>query len=124
MNDERTFIALIVADATVVSALGSDGNSQVKLYASNTVPQGLEMPYATYFDVTGVPTNKLKSTPDSDRLIIQIDVFSRSKAQARAIGTAIRNIAQQHGRLLGFRDLYDADLMAHQHEMDFSYFGT
>lgn len=122
MADARDFAALVAADSGVQSTLGYDAESpaQVKFYAS-PAPEGVSLPLATYFVVSGDPTNKISGRPQSDRLLIQIDIFSRSKAESMAIADAIRAAVDTTSQLLNFRDLFEPAIKAHRVSQDFSY---
>lgn len=122
-TDERTFIAAIVADAGAAAALGTDASSQVKLYAS-PAPQGQALPLATYFTVNETPTNKLSGGSTSSRYLIEIDVFSRDKGQAKSIAAAIKTAAETVATMEGSRDLYEQEISAHRISMDFAFYGT
>lgn len=123
-RDESTFWSLIKSDATVISAVGTDDHSpaQVKVYAS-PAPEGTALPLVTYFLVSGAPENKLPSVPASDRLVIQVDVFSRSKSEVKTIARAVRDSAEPSAYMIDERDQYESEIMAHRVSMDFSYRG-
>lgn len=124
-SDERTFYAAIVADATVSARLGTDANSQVKFYAS-PAPEGTALPLATWFTVNETPENKLAGGSSSSRFTIQVDVFSRDKAQAKSIAAAVKAAAEAlaNTHFDGSRDLYEQDVKAHRISMDFAHYGV
>lgn len=122
-TDERTFMAAIVGDSTVQTRVGTDGSSQTKVYAS-PAPQDTELPLITYFVVNESPTNKTATTSTSSRYLIQVDVFSRDKGQAKSIAAAVKAAGETVGYLEGSRDMYEQQLLAHRISMDFSFYGT
>lgn len=122
-RDERTFRAAIVGDSTVQSLVGTDGEGQYKVYIS-PAPQGTELPLVTQFTVNETPTNKTAVASTSSRYLIQLDIFSRSYPQAKAIAAAIKVAGETVSYLEGSRDLYEQELKAHRISMDFSFYGT
>lgn len=82
----------------VIAALGGP---IPRLYPFGEAPQGVARPYATYQMVSGNPFNTL-TTPNSDQISLQVDVFGQTQADATAAFTALRDAVQQHAYVSGY----------------------
>lgn len=117
MSDERNLIALVVADATVQSLVGS------KIYYM-PAPQDAEPPFITYHVVATVPTTRINGTVQSDWLIVQIDCYARETATVKATANAVRGALQGAAgvrEITGVRDFYEPDVDMRRVSIDVSY---
>lgn len=69
------------ADAGVRAALGVDAGGAVKLYPFDLAPKAVKLPYATWQNVAGEPTNNVSERPDSDKAVLQVNVWGVTTAQ-------------------------------------------
>lgn len=120
MADERDLMALVAADATVQSLVGS------KIYYM-PAPEEAEPPYIVYRVIVSTPTTRINGTAASDRVVVQIDSYDRSVATAKAIDRAVRDAltgATGVREVMDARDLYDVDVDMRYVSRDVSYHAT
>jgi len=75
-----------------VQALLRAGNGPLRFYAWGLAPQDVQMPYAVWRQVFGVPENYLGQRPDIDSFTTQIDVYAsptQGASVARTVADAI-----------------------------------
>lgn len=82
------------ADSGVQALLG-DSDGELRLYAFNLAPKDAALPYATWQNVGGVPTNFLADNPDSDSYSMQINVWGVTTAEVMDVTRAIRDAIQE-----------------------------
>jgi len=80
---------LAKADQAVRDLLESE--NILRLYPFARAPDEPQAPYATWQTVTGYPDNNLDSRPDSDRAVIQIDVYAVDIDTVKQVAKAIRD---------------------------------
>ena len=82
------FFELCNADPAVQALLGSP--VAIHPWGENLV-ENRRYPYVTFQSVAGSPENYLSGRPDTDSFTLQIDIWCKVPAQARAIAAAIRD---------------------------------
>ena len=90
--------AALLADATVVSLLGSGsingGSNLGGVWRHGEAPQGAEPPYITWF-CTIAPENELSDVPGMDRCTVQLDAWHTTDEGVVALATAARNAIER-----------------------------
>lgn len=82
------------ADATCQALLGnSDGD--LRLYPFSLAPKDAPLPYVTWQNIGGLPTNFLADNPDSDQFSLQVNVWGETDTEVIAVTQAIRNAIQE-----------------------------
>jgi hypothetical protein len=62
-----------------------------KVYRHGSAPQDVVAPYVTWSVIAGVPENNLSSTPQIDRLPVQVDCWHTTDTGIEALAVAVRN---------------------------------
>lgn len=106
------------ADSTVQGLLGdSDGN--LRLYPFELAPKDAPLPYATWQNIGGTPTNFLADNPDSDGFSIQVNVWGQTTGQVIAVTEAIRNAIQDVSYIVRWGNQHrDAETLAFGYDFD------
>lgn len=78
---------IVKADGGVTALLGSPP----RFYSFGDAPQDGSKPYAVQQVVSGFPENYLNQTPDTDSVVVQIDVYAQAPQDAKAICLALAN---------------------------------
>lgn len=75
------------------------GSSPVRFYPFGNAPEKgtgyYDLPYAVYQTIGGEPENYLKTTPDADQYLIQVDIYAESISDARDTALAVVAAVQQ-----------------------------
>lgn len=79
---------ICAASPAVKQALGT---APVRLFAFGQAPQNTPHPYGVWQIIAGSPYNYLADRPEVDAYTVQIDVYGKDGATARAAATAIRD---------------------------------
>lgn len=82
------------ADSTVQGLLG-DSDGALRLYPFNLAPKDAALPYVTWQNVSGVPTNFLADNPDSDSFSVQVNVWGTTTSEVMDVTRAIRDAIQE-----------------------------
>jgi hypothetical protein len=82
------------ADATCQALLG-DSNGDLRMYPFNLAPKDCALPYVTWQNVAGTPTNFLADNPDSDGFTVQVNVWGVTTDDVIAVTQAIRDAIQE-----------------------------
>jgi hypothetical protein len=87
------------------------GGSELRVFSFGEVEgQQIDAPYVVWQAVAGSPENTLADLPDKDSRTTQIDVYAKTRAQARAVATAVRDAMEGDGYMVnGPRDDRDPD---------------
>ncbi len=80
--------ALVKASPECVALLGAN---PVRFFEFGQAPQLEQAPYVTYQHITGSPYNVLTGPAEADHITTQVDVWSDSSAECKAIANAIRS---------------------------------
>lgn len=76
-------------------------------------------PYAVYRVVGGSPHNFLGQRPDLDDVLVQVDVYGTSHAQAEAVVLALRDALEPHCRITSWRGASrDPETKSHRQSFD------
>ena len=104
-----------MAASAVTAIVGS------RIYQS-IVPQEITQPYVVWSVVTSAPGNNLSDPPEYDDQRIQIDCWSTSQSQCRALAKAVRDAieAQTHIVYGPWTD-YEPDTKLFRWSMDAEY---
>jgi len=76
------------ADLAVRSLLESNGI--LRVWSFGKAPEQPEAPYVTWQTITGGSNNNLDSRPDSDSVIIQIDIYATDDDVVDQVAKALR----------------------------------
>lgn len=80
----------LISSPDVLSLVGSPA----RIYGAGMAPQGVLVPYVTWFTVTGDPYLCLDETPDSDMDQVQIDCYAGpdgdAERQVEQLAQAVR----------------------------------
>lgn len=79
------------------------GDNPVKFFEFGEAPQDVSTPYATWQQVTGNPENLLADRPTVDFITVQVDVWTDTAQQARAIASAIRYAIELDSHITSIR---------------------
>lgn len=74
------------------------GTDPVRFFEFGTAPQLETLPYATWQELSAVPYNYLAGAPDTDQIKTQIDVWSETAAECRAVAREIRRALDTDAR--------------------------
>lgn len=112
--------AICAASSAVTALLGS---APVRLHGFGNAPQtGTEfyaLPYAVWQHVGGLPENYLGTTPDIDSTTLQVDAYSATADEARAIAVALRDAIEPHAHIVSWRgESYEADTQLYRYSFD------
>ena len=102
--------AFLIAEPTVNALIGA------KIYPDNA-PQGAALPYVTYFRASGPRVRSLKGPSGLSHPRIQLDVLAASRASAKAIASAIRNLVDGYRGAMGSLTVQTIRV---ENDMDFS----
>ena len=78
------------------------GDNPVRFFEFGTAPQLETLPYATHQEINGVPFNLLSDRAEADSITYQIDAWSKTASEARAVFNAIRNAIEHDGYISFF----------------------
>lgn len=78
------------AAPAVVALLGTP----LRLYPFKLAPKDAPLPYVTWQNIGGTPTNFIGDDPDSDGFSIQVNVWGRTTGEVIAVTQAIRDAIQ------------------------------
>lgn len=67
------------------------GNDPVRFFEFGEAPELEALPYVTHQFITGTPYNLLEGPAPADSITTQIDVWSASSTQCKAIANAVRS---------------------------------
>lgn len=85
-----------------------------RIYPHGEAPQDVAKPYITWFTVLGSPENELSDVPGVDRVSIQVDCWTGTPAEARALAlatrTALEAVAHCTGMPVDGRELDETKL--------------
>lgn len=81
------------ADTACQTLLG-DSNGDLRVYPFKLAPKDAALPYVTWQNVAGTPTNFLADNPDSDGFTIQVNVWGVSDTEVVTVTRAIRDAIQ------------------------------
>lgn len=79
------------------------GPSPVRLYPFGEAPQGVATPYAVWQGIGGSPENYLADVPDTDKYLLQIDVYADSANAARSVVQSLRDAIEPVAYVTGWR---------------------
>jgi hypothetical protein len=82
------------ADAACQALLG-DSDGELRLYPFNLAPKDAALPYVTWQNVNGTPTNFIGDNPDSDAFSLQVNVWGVTTGEVIAVTQAIRDAIQE-----------------------------
>lgn len=82
------------ADPAVVALLQAAGG-QLRVYPAGEAPQDVAKPYATYQQITGLPSNYLGQAPDVDEFGNQIDIYGITLDDVLKVGKAVRDAVEK-----------------------------
>ena len=91
--------ALIKASPKCTQILGVN---PVRFFEFGRAPQIENMPYATFQHITGTPYNALYGPASADHITTQIDVWTNSSAEAKAVSKAIRGAIENNCYITGW----------------------
>lgn len=81
------------ASSALQTLLGDSGGN-LRLYPFALAPKDAPLPYVTWQNVGGTPTNYLACDPDSDAFSLQVNVWGQTTGQVIAVTQAIRDAIQ------------------------------
>lgn len=94
-----------------------------RIYGFGQAPQGVTYPYITYQIISGGSLNYTDTTPNTDKLRVEINVWTRAQQDAVTVGNAVRTALDPHGhQLLQIGPSTDADTQSHRLQLDYSFF--
>jgi hypothetical protein len=91
----------------------------------DSVPQELagQRPYIVWFTVGGTPENYVSELPTMDGGRIQLDVYSTSKAECKAIAKLVRDLIEPEAYMISVpRSFYEADTKLYRYLLEFQFF--
>ena len=104
-------------------AVLNDAKGELKLYPFGLAPEELMYPYATWQTVGGEPSNTLSCNPDSDKFILQVDVWGLTSAQVRTVTEQIRDAIQGVSYITRWgNQKRDAETLAFGYDFDVDWF--
>lgn len=80
-------------DAACQTLLG-DSDGELRMYPFNLAPKDAALPYVTWQNVAGTPTNFVGDDPDSDGFTLQVNVWGVTTGDVIGVTQAIRNAIQ------------------------------
>lgn len=97
---------LAAASLAVQAVLGNPP----RFTSFGNAPQDGAKPYAVQQTITGSPENYLGQLPDLDSLSVQVDVYARVMADAKAITVALRDAFEPAGYVTSWNgEFFEAD---------------
>lgn len=103
----ETVLVVLKADAAVTAIVGSGLNARISPLIKS---QGITTPAVTLQRISLDPVNHLRGHGDLDSVRVQLDAWTESYAEARALAGACRDAIQNAGHLmLGEFDNYDPE---------------
>lgn len=109
---------LLAANASITALVGTN---PVRVW-EDTVPDDLadQRPYIVWGTVGGAPENYMGDLPGIDSARLQVDVYSTTKAQARALAKLVRNTLESSMHMIGTPiSLYEPDTKLHRYLLEF-----
>ncbi len=91
MNEGKAIVAILAADAPTVAVLGAD-----KVFPMSATQQSATPPYAVYSVVNVTPSETKDGYSLIDNTLFQIDVYSKTYAEAITAARAIRLALETH----------------------------
>lgn len=96
--------SICAAEAVVTALIGTE---PVRFWAFGHAPQPgtpfYAAPYATWQSVGGLPENYINQVPDIDLHTLQIDAYSKTVDEARAVAEALRDAIEPHAHIVAWR---------------------
>lgn len=68
------------------------GVKPARIYDFGEAPQGTDAAYITFFQVTDQPHEQISGAPCSDNVTMQVDCYSKDRAECRAMAVSVRRI--------------------------------
>ncbi|CAI09243.1 DUF3168 domain-containing protein [Aromatoleum aromaticum] len=115
-----SLFALVKASPACTALLGAN---PVRLFEFGTAPELQTLPYATYQELYVRPANVLEGAPSTDHVKYQIDLWSTTATEARALGKAIRRAIDSVGIVTFFQNTFDHEarlyrITLHYHQLE------
>lgn len=92
--------AILNADATLKSEVGSDSTGNIKVYPQ-TPPQDVTMPFVVITRSNTLPTDTKDAPSVLDEVSIQIDCYSKTYAKTQTIKDRIRTLLDNYSGTVG-----------------------
>lgn len=94
-----------------------------RIYGFGQAPQGVTYPYITHEIISGGSLNYTGNAPATDKLRVEINVWTRAQQDAIDVGNAVRTALDPHGhQLLQIGPSTDADTQSFRLQLDYSFF--
>lgn len=105
--------------ASAVQALLGDSGDNLRLYPFELAPKDAPLPYVTWQNIGGEPTNFVGDAPDSDSFSVQVNVWGQTTAQVIAVTQAIRDAIQDDSYIVRWGNQHrDAQTLAFGYDFD------
>jgi hypothetical protein len=114
---------IAAADAAVTALIGTGApGDPVRLFPFGEAPEGVQLPYAVWRNITGGPENQLNSRPKADTFNLQVDIYGASAASVRAVTFALNNALETHGHITRWgRENRDKDTGNYHYDFDIDF---
>lgn len=99
MNTPPIF-TLCMNDQAVTDALLDDGI--LRLYLFGMAPDGVKKPYAVWQLVSGDPINYMHGRPDTERHVLQIDVYADTASESRSVLASIEHAIELDSHIVRY----------------------
>lgn len=86
---------IVENDAALQALLGDP----VRVFSFGEAPQHVVKPYVVHQTVGGSPENYLGTAPDTDGLIVQVDVYAENPASAKAVTRVLVPLLEAQGHV-------------------------
>ena len=114
-----TLFAILNADATVKSYLGSN---PLRVFPWGAAPDNVKKPYAVYGVYSGTPQNYLSQVPDIDSMGTQLNIYAETVASLQDCFDVVRDVLEPHAHITNFTTPdRDSDTRLYSCRMEFDF---
>lgn len=111
--------AILSATTAVTALLGS---APCRVYPYGAATQQPTYPYATWTIISGSPENLITGAPGIDQMSVQVDIWARTDASARAVMVAVRDALEPVSTMTRFGSTErESATEAYRYSMDFDF---
>jgi hypothetical protein len=111
--------AIVSIDNDVQSLFGTN---PVRVFPFGGAPEKVVLPYSVWQVVGGTPENYFSNSPDMDTFLVQVDVYAKTGASARACAEALRDAIEPHAHVVSWRgESQDQTTKNYRHSFDVNF---
>ena len=92
--------AICAADSTLTALIGTN---PVRCFPFEEAKQGVALPYMVWQVIAGIPENYINQAPDTDNVVVQVDIYGATVASARDVAIAARDAIEPHAHITSWR---------------------